>query len=153
MRKAATLALLFASAVALTWSGGSAPAAAAGPKPSASVELYANLSAGTTSEFEVIGADGQLSGTPFALPSGRVLVVTDVLVTPNVVDGVYEGNLNSTGGNENRIRFRVDSNVQAMLHLPLASGLVFSTTPQAFAFATNPGACVVRLLGSLQKAK
>ena len=151
MRKTAVLSLLLAAAVALTWSVASTPADAASKKQGASIELYVNLSAGDSSGFQVLDASGQLSGTPFELPSGRVLVVTDVFVTPNVQEGLYEGNIDNTGGSENRIRFRLDSSLQAMLHLPLSSGLVFATTPQAFAFATNPGACVVRLLGTLKK--
>jgi opacity protein-like surface antigen len=151
VRKPGLLGLLLATVVAATCSAGTAPAAAA--KKETFVELYANVSAGSSSDFQALDANGQLSETPFELPAGRVLVVTDVIVTPNVTEGLYEGNVDSTGGNENRIRFRFDSNDQAMLHLSLSSGLEFATPPQAFSFASNPGACVVRLIGTLKKGK
>lgn len=153
MRRTGLLVLACASALAAAWAGAPEPAAAAGAvKPSAHVELYANPSPGATLSFQEIDASGQLAAEPFEIPSGRVLVVTDVIVVPNAVDGVYAGSVSSPGGSESRLRFRLDTGDQEMLHLPLETGLVFSAAPDLYAYGSNPGACGVRLLGTLSKA-
>ena len=115
------------------------------------VELYVNLNVGETSEFEVIDTEGKKLPS-LVLDSGTVLVVTDVLVTPNVEEGFYFGNVNSPRPDppvttENRIRLLLNTDSQAMLHLPLTTGVVFNDPPVAFSAATNPGGMVVRLLG------
>lgn len=115
------------------------------------IELYANVSVGARTDFVVIDSSGTKSDSPFKLPVGALLVVTDVIVTPNAVEGTYFGNIDSVGGNENRVRILLHSPQQAMLHLPFASGVVFSTDPRAFGGATNPGAFVIRLLGYLER--
>ena len=121
------------------------------PLPRAFVELYANVSQGQNADFHLIDSSGAISSEPFVPPTDRVLVVTDVLVTPNVDDGLYGGDVyNVLGGGVERIRLRLHSTQQATLHLPFASGVVFSTQPRVFAWATNPGAMVVRLLGHLR---
>lgn len=150
MRRALIVAVLLVVMVAISRFGESAPVEAAKLK-AGPIELLVNLSAGATSAFTLLDADGQLSADPFELPGKFALLVTDLLVTPNAVEGVYQGNIDNLGGTENRLRFRVDSNAQAMLHLPLSSGLRFTTTPRAFAFGSNPGACVIRLIGTLKK--
>lgn len=113
------------------------------------VELYANVSSGAQTEFVIIDKAGHRGATPYVIPAGKVLIVTDAIITPNVADGLYQGNVDNSGGSENRIRFRLHSSNQAMLHLPFSAGVVFSKAPLAFGFATNPGAFVVRLLGYL----
>jgi hypothetical protein len=143
MRKVSACALTV-SALLLAWGCAGAPAPLRGY-----IELYANVNVSTQTDFFQIDGAGTKSSSPFTLPGQTVLVVTDVIMTPNAVDGAYGGNVDSVGGNENRIRLRLNSVQQAMLHLPLSSGVVFSTAPRAFGFATNPGAFVVRLLGYL----
>jgi len=116
------------------------------------IELYANTSPGSALAFTEIDAYGQWDpATPFSLPPNRVLFVTDVLVTPNTPGpGLYQGNVDTLGGNQNRIRYGFDTTQQQMLHLSFETGLAFAQDPQTRAFATNGGACVVRLLGYLQ---
>ncbi len=115
------------------------------------VELYVNLNPGQTDSFEVIEIDGRRRSS-LALTDREVLIVTDVIVTPNVDPGQYGGNVDSpshggSGTTENRIRFHLNTDQQAMLHLPLNAGVVFSEPPIAFSYANNPGGMVVRLLG------
>ncbi|HEY7138609.1 MAG TPA: hypothetical protein VIE44_00775 [Methylomirabilota bacterium] len=121
------------------------------------VELHANVSnegASGQTRFQVIDAIGELSDGPYALPPNTALVVTDVLVTRNATEGVYEGWVDSMPGpqggqTESRIRFRFDSTQQGMLHLPLSSGVVFANPPVVWGSAVNPGWFTIRLLGYL----
>lgn len=131
-----------------------APDATPGTQGRRHIELYANTSAGNAEPFTVIDAYGEWdSSTPFILPPDTLLVVTDVLVTPNTSDpGIYQGNVDTLGGNQNRIRYGLDTSRRQMLHLSLGTGLVFANDPRTRAFATNSGACVVRLIGYLQQS-
>jgi hypothetical protein len=130
--------------------------AAAECMPENIVELYSNVGIGELREFQIIDADG-VEGLALVLSPGEVLVVTDVLVTPNLgnsAPGQYAGNIDNSppgGGSLNRIRLLFNSGYQGMLHLPFSSGVVFRQPPRAFAFATNPAAMVIRLLGCIDR--
>jgi hypothetical protein len=117
------------------------------------VELYANVNLGqSNAAFSVIDMEGRKL-SPLVLAPNSVLVVTDVLATPNSAAGSYFADINNPIGSplpqETRIRLLFDSRDHAMLHLALAGGVVFRKPPVAFAPSSNPGGMVIRLLGYL----
>jgi hypothetical protein len=115
------------------------------------VELYANIGPGGGGPvgFEMLTSEEP--STPFSLPPGWRLLVTDVMVNPNIGDGLYEAIVVGDGSDIELIRIRLDTSVDSMLNLPFSSGIVFRSAPRVFAYQTSSDFFTVRLLGRLEK--
>jgi hypothetical protein len=134
-------------------------ALAPGPLPAAThlrvapgdfVELTANVNPGQTIFFQRTAIAGGSPGQFSSLPAGMVLVVTDVVVTPNAVDGAYEGRIcNATTCSPDRFRFKFNTTQHPTFHSPLTAGIVLSNAPRVWLFANVAGAATVKLYGYL----
>jgi hypothetical protein len=114
------------------------------------VELTANVSPGQTIFFQRTAQAGGSQGQFSSLPAGTVLVVTDVVVTPNAVDGTYEGRIcNSATCMPDRFRFKFNTTQHPTFHAPLTAGIVLANAPRIFLFANVAGAATVKLYGYL----
>jgi hypothetical protein len=102
-----------------------------------------------------LGAKG--TPVPFAIPSGTVLVVTDVLVTmprSNAPAGRYVAGICNTPCVFSRIPIQVDTAADGFQKvIAFSGGVVFSTLPQFETLAGNPSDMSIWVYGYLAQRK
>jgi hypothetical protein len=100
-----------------------------------------------------LGADG--TPTPFAIPAGTVLVITDVTVTMprrNAAAGRYVAAICNSPCVHSRIPIQVDTAVDGFQKtLAFSGGVVFANLPQFQTLAENPSDMSVCVYGYLAR--
>jgi hypothetical protein len=104
-----------------------------GGKASGLVTLFANVTVGTTTSLQEVGPDGNVVGD-FVIPQGRVLVVTDLVVSVNgtPAPGVTRGGLiNQSHTGVTAPYFSFDATQQGGQTIHLTSGVRWREAPEA----------------------
>jgi hypothetical protein len=123
-----------------------------GGRPSDMVTLEAQVVPNNTASFDVISPNG--THTPFALPAGQVLIVTDLVARPinSAQSGRLRGSVRVTGGTIGSLVFDVDTTAQASQHIGLTAGTVMRAVPEVSAEAGSP-TVLIYLYGYLAQDK
>jgi hypothetical protein len=122
-----------------------------GGRTSDLMTLFANVVPGTTEELALVGPDGNLLGA-FTLPAGLVLIVTDLIVSVNLVPepGVTRGGLiNRAGTGVSRPYFGFDTTQQASQTIHLTGGARWREVPVAINAPDSPNRVFMFVYGYL----
>ena len=123
-----------------------------GGKASSLVSLSANLLPSEMAAATVVTPEGN-TGTPFVLPNGSVLVVTDVYLEGASTLGTYFASVCTSTCLDAVIRVALDTNQERSRSVSFTSGVVFRAPPVVSCAGASPGDCTVRLYGYLAKDK
>jgi hypothetical protein len=126
-----------------------------GAKPSSILTFWANVPVGTNQALQLVGRDGSLVDG-FVLPPKTLLVVTDLVVSPNIapISGLTRGGLinNALTGASNPY-FSFDATKVPNQTIHLTSGAVWSEIPRVVNASDSVNAVFVQVYGYLVKDK
>ena len=126
-----------------------------GDRASSLVSFWANVSVGSNQPLQLIGPDGSVKND-FTLPEDTVLVVTDLVVSPNITPraGLTRGGLiNDALNGASNPYFSFDATKQANQTIHLTSGTVWTQVPRVVNAQDSANAVFVQVYGYLVRNK
>jgi hypothetical protein len=126
-----------------------------GGSPSDMISLWVNLPPDSQAPLELVGADGNLMGN-FVLPANTVLVVTDMLVSVNLVGAPGQtrgGLLNQAQTGACRPYFSFDTSQQGSQTVHMTTGVVWNQAPLAVNADDSSSAVFISVYGYLIKTE
>ena len=126
-----------------------------GVSPSDMISLWANLTPGSQAPLQLVGADGNLTGD-FVLPPNTVLIVTDLLVSVNLVGAPGQtrgGLINQADTGASRPYFSFDTSQQGSQTIHMTAGVVWNQAPLAINADDSSSAVFISVYGYLVKTQ